>query len=211
MEGICEVCEREKRVSRYKKGPILCNAHKKQMRLFGKIKFYTCMPNKIVKYEDYAEIIIVDKIGKEIARTKIDLDDVPKVEGKKWTKDGRNPFYIRRREKIDGKYKTILLHRFIMNSVENSKLIDHKNRDVLDNRKNNLRFVTFSESNINKKRKITNTSGKTGVAFDKERNRWKAFICLQGKHCLKRFKYKEDAIMARTEMELKYFGVLSPE
>jgi len=209
--GTCEICGvTKKSVFRCEKGPFLCKTHKKQMRLYGKIKYYTTIPNTIIKYDNYAVIIIIDTLGKEVARTKIDLDDIPKVEGKKWTKDGRIPFYIRRREKIDGKYKTILLHRLIMDCVENSKLIDHKNLDTLDNRKSNLRFVSYSINNYNKGLRKTNTSGKTGVGFDKARNKWVAKLTLGEKQYSKGFKTKQDAIEERIKMELKYFGEVCP-
>ncbi len=37
---------------------------------------------------------------------------------------------------------TMLLHRFLMNATIKSLPMDHKNHDMLDNRKTNLHFVT---------------------------------------------------------------------
>lgn len=51
-----------------------------------------------------------------------------------------------------------------------------------------------------------NTSGVTGVTFDKSRSKWMATIGLQGKRIfLGRFDKKEDAIKARKVAEEKYF------
>lgn len=48
--------------------------------------------------------------------------------------------------------KLILLHRIIMNVLDDShKLIDHKNKITTDNRKNNLRLCNCSENAKNKK------------------------------------------------------------
>lgn len=54
--------------------------------------------------------------------------------------------------------------------------------------------------------KLNNTSGVTGVIWDKSRNKWVAQIVFQGKHIyLGRYINKEDAIAAREEAEEKYF------
>lgn len=46
---------------------------------------------------------------------------------------------------INGKNKTIRLHRLIMHADED-QIIDHINRNKLDNRKSNLRFTTCAEN-----------------------------------------------------------------
>ena len=52
----------------------------------------------------------------------------------------------------------------------------------------------------------TNTSGKTGVSFDKSRGKWVAKIKLKGKNIyLGRYDKKEDAIKARLKAEEEYF------
>lgn len=52
----------------------------------------------------------------------------------------------------------------------------------------------------------TNTSGVTGVGWDKSRNKWYARIEFQGeRHFLGRFNKKEDAVSARKEAEDKYY------
>lgn len=51
-----------------------------------------------------------------------------------------------------------------------------------------------------------NTSGVTGVTWDKSRDKWMATIGLKGKRIfLGRFDKKEDAIKAREKAEKKYF------
>ena len=53
----------------------------------------------------------------------------------------------------------------------------------------------------------TNTSGVTGVWWDKSRKKWTAELMLQGKkHFLGRYDCKEDAIAAREAGALKYFS-----
>lgn len=45
--------------------------------------------------------------------------------------------------------KKIFLHRWIIGDVE-KKVVDHINRNTLDNRRENLRHVTYSESMFNR-------------------------------------------------------------
>lgn len=59
--------------------------------------------------------------------------------------------------------------------------IDHINGVRSDNRLSNLRLVTHQQNAQNQKRKITNSSGVTGVYFNKERCKWIANICVDGR------------------------------
>lgn len=57
---------------------------------------------------------------------------------------------------------------------------------------------------LNPKLRSTNTSGVTGVCYDKTRDRWEAEITFQGKrYRLGRYKEKEDAVKVRKEAEEK--------
>lgn len=72
-----------------------------------------------------------------------------------------------------------LLHRviwFIKTGEQPGYIIDHKNRNRLDNSWSNLRLVTFSQSSINTKISTKNTSGYKGVYFRKNRNSFVARI-----------------------------------
>jgi hypothetical protein len=56
------------------------------------------------------------------------------------------------------------------------KQIDHINGDKTDNRIDNLREATHAQNQQNKGKAQNNTSGYTGVTFDKAKNKWKAAI-----------------------------------
>ena len=71
----------------------------------------------------------------------------------------------------------------------------------------NCRWATQSLQSYNTKLKSTNKSGKTGVGFYK--GKWVASITVNGKYkCLGRFELFEDAVKAREQAELEYFGRL---
>ena len=83
--------------------------------------------------------------------------------------------------------KIIMLHRWLMDAPE-SKLVDHRNHDPLDNRLENLRLANYSQNGHNRKH-VKNVY--------KDKNAWRASITLKGVyHHLGLFKKEEDAILA---------------
>jgi hypothetical protein len=72
-----------------------------------------------------------------------------------------------------------LLHRFIMNYT-GELIIDHKNNNKLDNRKENLRIATYEQNAQNQSKRINTTSQYLGVNF--ESNKWKASITIEKKY-----------------------------
>lgn len=87
------------------------------------------------------------------------------------------------------------------------KSYDHIDRNPLNNRKNNLRPATRSENSRNSSLSRRNTSGVIGVSWIKDRQKWLSQIGFDNtNHRIGSFTAKEDAIKARLEAELKYFG-----
>jgi len=71
--------------------------------------------------------------------------------------------------------KPILMHREILHAKDN-ECIDHKNRNILDNRKCNIRICTRTENKINQSIYKNNTSGYKGVTWNKAHQKWRASI-----------------------------------
>ena len=156
--------------------------------------------NKIVMYDDYAEIVMTDRKGNEKARAKIDIDDIDKVKEYRWG------LYNRGYVICTNKSNKTSLHRFIMNCPKD-KVVDHINHDKLDNRKCNLRICTQQQNTINKCKSKVNTSGHTGVSWHKKGNKWQVHICVNNKQMhLGVYDDLEEAIKVRKEAEMKYFG-----
>lgn len=65
------------------------------------------------------------------------------------------------KDKSYGEEKYVLLYRLILGCYETSQVVDHINRDVLDNRKSNLRVCTHGINAQNKPDAMANS--KTGV------------------------------------------------
>ena len=64
----------------------------------------------------------------------------------------------------DGKQHTVRMHRLIMNALT-GQIIDHRNGNRLDNRRQNLRFVTAKEN-------ANNNHSAKGYTWDKSKNKW---------------------------------------
>lgn len=114
----------------------------------------------------------------------------------------------------DQERKTIIyLHRLVMNVLDfNGYDVDHKNHPPrkehkIDNRKSNLKLVTRSENIMNSHIKTNNTSGATGIDWNNDIKKWRVRITVNYQEInLGFFDKKEDAIQARKDAEIKYFG-----
>lgn len=138
----------------------------------------------------------------------IDLDDYELVShlNLRTTKKGQD-YYICYSENK----KIIYLHSLLL-KIDKHKMVDHINRNTLDNRKENLREATKQENAFNHKLFSTSTSGITGVTIYKSKNIYESRIMFNGKNIyLGRFKNIEEAIVARLKAEKKYFKEFSPQ
>jgi hypothetical protein len=126
----------------------------------GKIKEF----NDYKIENDYAIIYLKNRKG-EIYNCFVDIFDLEKLIlfNKHWHLSWNNhsksyyaKYTIYAKNK---KYKTIYLHRFLLNPP-NNLYIDHKDHNTLDNRRNNLIIVDNSTSLKN--RKSSNINNKTG-------------------------------------------------
>ena len=106
---------------------------------------------------------------------------------------------------IDGvSYKAHRLIYLIFHGVIPND-IDHINGITNDNRIANLRSVSKTENQRNKKLSRNNTSGFTGVFWGKQYNKWIARVKVNNKNIhLGSYSDIEDAISARKAANIKY-------
>ena len=107
---------------------------------------------------------------------------------------------------IDGElYIASVLAWFYVEEYWPENIIDHENRIRSDNRWSNLRHVTYQCNNRNRRMLKNNTSGVTGVNFNKITNKWQSQISINNKNrSLGHYKDFDKAVKARWEGELKY-------
>jgi hypothetical protein len=93
-------------------------------------------------------------------------------------------------------------------SLPRTSKVDHINGDTLNNTRENLRIVSDSISNINRRVFKTNTSGYRGVSYERERSRWRATIKVNGKTTvIGSFRTKEEAALAYNIKAVEIHGV----
>lgn len=140
-----------------------------------------------------------------------DKEDYDKIYPYRWNVNALN--YITCHDE-DHNRKTLFLHRVVMD-VEDCDWkeiqIDHINGNVLDNRKSNLRIVDPSHNGFNKKLLSNNTSGTSGVSYNKNLRKWVVRINPQPNKriVVGVFENYYDAVKARKEAENKYYGEYS--
>ena len=111
-----------------------------------------------------------------------------------------------RQDKRIGLPSVILMHREIVNAPIGVE-VDHKDRDKLNNTKNNLRLATSSQQKQNMGIRRDNTSGYRGVYWDCSRNKWGVDIILENKKIhIGRFDDKNDAALAYNKKAIELFG-----
>ncbi len=150
------------------------------------------------------------KLQKRFYSTIVDNDDYEKVIGIQWYLNGHGYAMAHKpksgRAGVGRGNKLVFLHHLIMGRKEGF-VVDHINRNPLDNRKANLRFITQAENMINSKTRVDSTSGTKGVSFCPQRGNWHVYINRDKKRINYWFKTKLEAIIKRKELEDTYHKI----
>lgn len=105
-------------------------------------------PNVVVVEEGIAWIVLTGQHGEEVARTCVDVDDLPIVRAHRWrvtrgSDPGAKPYVVA--------HDAGLLHRLLLGAPRGHE-VDHVDRDGLNNRRTNLRIVTRAQNAQNVQR-----------------------------------------------------------
>lgn len=126
----------------------------------------------------------------------IDYCDYDKVKLGQWfvyvyRKDTnrKNIIHILWTKTINGKKYNFDIYQYILNTKDECIIVDHKNRNRLDNRRNNLRFVTHRENSLNQDR-----GDILGYRYEKKHNKYLTRITVNGVMInIGRYKTEEEA------------------
>lgn len=103
--------------------------------------------------------------------------------------------------------KRVRAHRLIT-GAKDGEIVDHINRNRLDNRKKNLRIVTQSVNNLNRQLSDKNKTGYSGVYKLKSGYSVKGVV--DGKYkTIGRYDNIDSAIKARMDFEMEHYGTYS--
>jgi len=165
-----------------------------------KIEFHN---EKVKKYNNYSinDDVVTVKFENTDEYFICNLDDWELAKEYCWTLHHTGYAYTT----INSKY--IAFHNFMIKDKNDGKQIDHINLNRLDNQRKNLRIATKSQNMINRNIFSNNTSGHTGVSYNKKDNKWISRIQINNKRIvLGSFDNIEDAIRIRENAENEYFG-----
>lgn len=150
----------------------------------------------------HAEIYIPK--SKDRGPVLVDLEDMPFVMRNRW---GFDPYgYLR----LNSGRVRILLHQILL-GPENPKqpMIDHKNGNILDNRRSNLRLCSHGENrqNTGKYTPYKCSSKHKGVYWSKKAEKWEAAISCDGaRFWLGYFDNEKDAAIAYNNAASRHHG-----
>lgn len=131
----------------------------------------------------------------------VDDADLPLLAGREWyvatrAKGGRRYSVAMSARASNGdSLRLVRMHRHILGVTDAKVLVDHINRNPLDNRRANLRLASKSENTANGGG--WGRSKYRGVAWDKRNSRWRASVTKDGRRKnLGRFDTEEAAARA---------------
>lgn len=138
----------------------------------------------------------------------VDDDDFERLSKHRWCylSGDAGAGYAYRHIREDGKQKTILMHRAIMNPTKGFE-IDHIDHDGLNNSKSNMREVTHAQNMMNLRANAGGTSAYKGVCFPTDSRNFVAQIQVNHKTIyLGCFTDERLAAQAYNNAAVKYYG-----
>lgn len=130
----------------------------------------------------------------------------------KWQASGSHHIYAKRHVMQDGKLKPVHLHHVIFEratgcEIPDGLMVDHRDLNQLNNRRDNLRLATNGQNRANTARQKNNTSGYKGAYWRKDQQRWRAIIRVNGRNIsLGNYSTAQEAHAAYCEAAKKHHG-----
>jgi hypothetical protein len=146
-------------------------------------------------------VLLITRRNGNVIESIFDVEDLEKISIYQWSISAQG--YIRSRcYSTKGKSDTrfsIWLHRYLISCPED-KIVDHINRDKLDNRKLNIR-ICDQKNNLHNRRSFGKNSKYKGVYYCLKRRLYKVTITMESKN-IKRWKYFKNEIDAARQYNL---------
>ena len=205
----CDICGRETNRTYRVYGHTLCSKHMHQYHKYN--RFLDNNPRTNNDLNDYYiignDVIfnIYNQKNEKIGTFVIDFEDIEKVKYKKWR---FSHGHVVTGQPALGRQRDLSHIILDFNAKKNPNLVvDHKDGDATNNKKNNLRICSQKENVINKSFMSNNTSGFIGVSYRKDRNTYDPEIRMNSIRChLGYTKNIKEAVYKRYIAEQLIFG-----
>lgn len=182
MQRICEHCGKSFQITPYQ-------VERGRGHYCSRACYFPLNPIRIEG--DIAYVTLTDGKKNPKAVVKIDAVDVPRLQefGKRWAPawwERHGQYKAVARIALEsgsgGKGKMVTMHRWLMDAPDGVE-VDHINGNTLDNRRSeNLRLVTHSENNQNRRgARRGSKSGVRGVSWNEAKQKWNARVTVNGK------------------------------
>ncbi len=166
----------------------------------GKGRYSASRQNEVEPLNVYGDKVVTLHTVESKVPFLIDAADYEAVSYYSWRYDNGYP---ETRTGVGQSKRGTRLHIFLLGYAPDGLEWDHRNRNTLDNRRENLRAVTHQINMLNRGVPINNSSGAVGVSPSGKK--WRARIQIHGKSIgLGSFTTKEEAIAARRAAEEFY-------
>ena len=146
----------------------------------------------------------------------VDAADVAFVVANRWsvsmvqkpdTAAERRKFYAIRKDRVDGRNRTVYLHRALLGVTDRRIQVDHENQNGLDCRRENMRIATRQQNAQNRRGNVGTSSRFKGVCWHKRYGKWQASITHNNRQIyLGLFADEIDAAMAYDAKARELFG-----
>jgi hypothetical protein len=135
----------------------------------------------------------------------IDEQDFDKIKDYKWSSifcgKAKSPYAV-----SSHFGKIVYMHRIVM-EAKSDQFVDHIDGNGLNNSRENLRFATTSQNNMNQCKRSDNTSGHKGISWCPDRDKYQVYINIDRKRkSLGRYKTLEEAICVRDQAVKEHYG-----
>jgi hypothetical protein len=125
-----------------------------------------------------------------------------------WSTSGNATYAERNNQgKVEKLHRVIVERMIAPLKLRSGEQVDHINMNTLDNRRKNLRVVSHSQNNMNRRRQSNDTTGYKGVSWDRTKKRFMVQIRKdKKKYHLGYFNTVEEAYAAYCEKAKELHG-----